>query len=103
MQDKGEIKQKEQWMKNEVCAFCYGQENGKPVAVCSRCVQKIICSSPAAIVNFIEKRKDTLTPDQLHFLQTTTDEEEIQYEHTTRKPRQNLDRARTGRAAKSAH
>jgi hypothetical protein len=24
MQDRGEIKQKEHWMKNEVCVFCYG-------------------------------------------------------------------------------
>jgi hypothetical protein len=102
MQDKGEIKHKEHWMKNEVCVFCYGQENGKPVAVCSRCVQKIICASPTAIANFIEKHKDTLTPDQLHFIQTATDEE-VNYEFKARKVRGGMERKRTGRTAKLAH
>jgi hypothetical protein len=90
-------------MKNEVCVFCYGLENGKPVSLCSRCVQRIICASPTAIANFIEKHKDTLTPDQLHFLQTATDEEEIHYDHETRTTRKNMERKRTGRTAKPTH
>lgn len=88
-------------MTNEVCVFCYGLENGKPVVVCSKCVQKIICASPAAIAKFIEKHQDTLTSDQLHFLQTT--DEEISYDFKARKVRGNMERKRTGRTPKSAH
>ncbi len=86
----------------ECCVFCYGQENGKPVAVCSACVQKIIRASPAAIANLIEKYKDKLTPDQLHFLQGATDQE-VQYDFKTRKFRKDMDRERVGRTAKPAH
>ena len=83
----------------DVCVFCHGLENGEPVAVCSRCVQKIICASPEAVANFIEKHKETLTPDQLHFLQTTTDEE-VNYEFKARKVRGGMERKRPGRISR---
>jgi hypothetical protein len=101
MQDEWEIKQKEHWMKNDVCVFCYGLENGRAVLLCSTCVQRLLSASSEKIAEM--KRAFDVTDIQLRYLNSLSEEEEIQYEHTTRKPRQNLDRARTGRAAKSAH
>jgi len=86
----------------ECYIFCRGQENGKPVSLCSRCVQKLLIASPETIAEM--KQEPEVTEAQLHFLNGLSDEEEeILNEHTTRKPRQGLDRARAGRAVKFAH
>ena len=88
-------------MKNDGCVFCGMRENGRAVLLCSRCVQALLIASPEKISEM--KQAPDVTEIQLRYLNSLSEEEEIQYEHTTRKPRQNLDRARTGRAAKSAH
>ena len=85
----------------EACVFCYEQESGKPVALCSPCVQNLLIALPEKIAEM--KQANNVTEIQLRYLNRLSDEEEMQYEHTTRKSRQNLDRARIGRAAKSAH
>jgi len=88
-------------MKNDGCVFCGKRENGRAVLLCSRCVAALLTASSEKIAKM--KQAPDVTEIQLKYLNSLSDEEEIQYEHTTRKPRQNLDRARIGRAAKSAH
>ena len=89
-------------MTEQCCIYCFGQEDGKPVTVCSRCIQLIMNAKPEAITAFILKYKQELTEEQLHYLQNTTDEV-IQYDHKTRKFRKDLVRKGTGREAKPAH
>lgn len=81
----------------ECCVFCYGQENGKPVSLCSRCVQKLLIASPEDIEAM--KQADDVTTDQLHFLESLSDEEEVQYEFKTRKFRKDMVRERVSRAS----
>ena len=81
---------------NQTCEFCHCQERGKPVAVCSRCVQELICASPVMIADAIERHRDTLTPGKLHFLQSIKDEE-VNYEFKARKHRKNMERKRVSR------
>lgn len=85
----------------ECCVFCYGQENGKPVSLCSTCVQKLLLASPEEITAM--KQADNVTTDQLYFLESLTEEEEVQYDFKTRKYRKDMERKRTGRTAKPAH
>jgi hypothetical protein len=92
--------QKDQ-MTEQCCIYCFGQEDGKPCTVCSRCIQLIMNAKPEAVTAFVLKHKQKLTEQQLHYLQTTTDEV-IHYDYKARKYRQNLARTRTGRTPKSA-
>ena len=89
-------------MTEQCCIYCYGQENGKPVTVCSRCIQLIMNAKPEAVTAFVLKHKTELTEQQLHYLENTIDEE-INNVHKARKPRKNMVRKRTGRPAKPAH
>jgi hypothetical protein len=87
-------------MKNEVCVFCYGLENGKPVSLCSRCVQKLLIASPEKIAAM--KRADNVTEAQLRYLNSLSEDEEVNYEFKTREVRGNMGRKRTGRTSRSS-
>ena len=89
-------------MTEDCCIYCSRQEDGKPVTVCSRCLQLTVNAKPEAVTAFILKHKMELTEQQLDYLENITDEE-IHYEHKTRPTRKNLVRERIGRAAKPAH
>ncbi len=82
----------------ECCVFCYRQENGKPVSLCSTCVQKLLLASPEEIAAM--NQADNVTEDQLHFLESLTEDEEVQYEFKTRKFRKDMERKRVGRKIK---
>lgn len=86
-------------MDSEVCVFCYGQENGRPVTVCSRCLQKLAMASHEKVSTVIEKYGDYLDPEKLYFLKSALEDGEINYEYKTRKHRRNLARKRTGRTS----
>jgi hypothetical protein len=89
-------------MSDQCCIYCTRQEDGKPATVCSRCVQLIINANPEAITAFLSQNQQTLTVEQLHSLQNTTDQE-VEYEHKTRKFRKNLGRKRIGRTVKPVY
>jgi hypothetical protein len=75
------------------CAFCDGLENGKPVSLCSRCVQRLLIT-PAEDIELMKQDPD-VKEAQLHFLDNISDEEETIYEFKkTRKFRPALDRSR---------
>ena len=84
----------------DVCVFCYGQENSKPVSLCSRCVQKLLIASPEKIAAM--KRADNVTEAQLRYLNSLSEDEEVNYEFKARKVRGGMERKRTGRTAKLA-
>ena len=85
----------------DVCVFCYGLENGKPVSLCSRCVQKLLIASPEKIAAM--KQADNVTADQLRYLNNLSEDEEANYEFKARQVRGNLVRERISRTTKSPH
>ena len=89
-------------MPEQCCIYCFGQEDGKPVTVCSRCIQLIINAKPEAVTAFILEHKMELTEQQLDYLKNTIDEE-ISNDDKTRTTRKNMVRKRIGRPVKPAH
>ena len=85
----------------DVCAFCYGLENGKPVSLCSRCVGKLLLASPEEIAAM--KQMGNVTADQLHFLESLLEDEEVNYDFKARKFRKDMVRKRVSRAVRFAH
>ena len=85
----------------DVCVFCYGQENGKPVSLCSRCVQKLLIASPEKIAAM--KQADNVTADQLRYLNNLSEDEEVNHEFKARKIRGNLVRERVSRTSRPPH
>jgi hypothetical protein len=84
---------------SDFCVFCYGQENGKPVTVCSRCLQKLAMAPQEKISAVIQKYGEHLDSEKLYFLKTALEDTEVNYEFKTRKHRRNLAGKRTGRTS----